>query len=69
MQRSNSLAANADASLTLTKATLDDIQLGQGTLEDKINSGELKIEGRPEAFTEFMGLLDTYPFWFNIVTP
>ncbi len=51
--------ANADASLTLTKAKLDDIQLGQGTLEDKINSGELKIEGRPEAFTEFMGLLDT----------
>jgi alkyl sulfatase BDS1-like metallo-beta-lactamase superfamily hydrolase len=48
---------------------LDDIQLRQGTLEDKINSGELKIEGRPEAFTEFMVLLDTYPFWFNIVTP
>jgi alkyl sulfatase BDS1-like metallo-beta-lactamase superfamily hydrolase len=21
------------------------------------------------AFTEFMGLLDTFPFWFNIVTP
>jgi hypothetical protein len=22
-----------------------------------------------EAFTEFLGLLDSYPFWFNIVTP
>ena len=50
--------ASADASLTLTKATLDDIPLGQATLDEKINSGELKIEGRPEAFTEFLGLLE-----------
>jgi alkyl sulfatase BDS1-like metallo-beta-lactamase superfamily hydrolase len=31
--------------------------------------GALTIEGRREAFTEFMGLLDTFPFWFDIVTP
>lgn len=31
--------------------------------------GALTIEGRRGAFTEFMGLLDTFPFWFNIVTP
>jgi len=30
---------------------------------------ELKLEGRREALVEFMGLLDDFPFWFNIVTP
>ena len=51
------------------KATLDAIQLKEMTLEQAITSGELKIEGRKEAFGEFLGLLDTFPFWFNIVTP
>jgi len=30
---------------------------------------DLAIGGRPEAFTELVGLLDTFPFWCNIVTP
>lgn len=59
----------ADARITLAKATLDAIQLREKTVEQAIGSGELKIEGRKEAFTEFLGLLDTFPFWFNIVTP
>jgi alkyl sulfatase BDS1-like metallo-beta-lactamase superfamily hydrolase len=58
-----------DAKLTLSKATLDAIQLKDITLEDAVAKGQLKIEGRREAFTEFLGLLDTFPFWFNIVTP
>ena len=66
---STKTVANADASLTLTKDTLDDIQLREVTLEETIKSGDLKIEGWPEAFTEFLGLLNSYPFWFNIVTP
>ena len=59
----------ADAKLTLSKATLDEIPLREKTVEQAISAGELKIEGRKEAFTEFRGLLDTFPFWFNIVTP
>jgi len=59
----------ADAKLTMSKATLDAIQLKETTLEKAIMDGSLKIEGRREAFAEFMGLLDTFPFWFNIVTP
>ncbi len=61
--------AQADAKLTLSKATLDAIQLKEITLEQAIAKGDLKIEGKREAFAEFMGLLDTFPFWFNIVTP
>lgn len=29
----------------------------------------MTIDGNRGSFDEFMGLLDTFPFWFNIVTP
>ena len=59
----------ADAHLTLTKDTLDNIQLKQITIDQAMESGSIKIDGKKEAFTDFLGLLDTFPFWFNIVTP
>lgn len=62
-------APDADAKLTLAKTVLDRIQLGEITPEQAITSGEMKIEGKRESFTEFVGLLDKFPFWFNIVTP
>jgi len=61
--------AQADAKLTMSKATLDSIQLKEMTLEQAVAKGDLKIDGKREAFIEFMALLDTFPFWFNIVTP
>ncbi|WP_324043752.1 alkyl/aryl-sulfatase [Aeromonas dhakensis] len=62
-------AASPDVTVTLSKQTLDDIQLGQGTLEQKIASGEIKVQGTPQTFSDFVGLLDKFNFWFNIVTP
>jgi alkyl sulfatase BDS1-like metallo-beta-lactamase superfamily hydrolase len=62
-------APDADAKVTLTKATLDRILLGEVTVEQAVASGDLKVEGRREAFMDFVGLLDRFPFWFNIVTP
>ena len=59
----------ADATISMTKATLDSIQLKEITIEQAITSGALKIDGRKEAFGEFLALLDTFPFWFNVVTP
>jgi alkyl sulfatase BDS1-like metallo-beta-lactamase superfamily hydrolase len=58
-----------DAKVILTKGTLDAIQLKEVTLEQAITKGDVKIEGRREALGEFLALLDTFPFWFNIVTP
>ncbi len=58
-----------DSKVTLSKTTLDAIQLKEMTLEDAVEKGEIKIEGRREAFREFMDLLDVFPPWFNIVTP
>jgi alkyl sulfatase BDS1-like metallo-beta-lactamase superfamily hydrolase len=62
-------APTADATVTLTKAMLDIVQLGQVSLGRAIAAGDMTIEGRKEALGEFLGRLDTFPFWFNIVTP
>jgi alkyl sulfatase BDS1-like metallo-beta-lactamase superfamily hydrolase len=63
------LEHKADTKITLSKATLDSIQLKEITVDQAIASGKLKIEGKNEVFTQFLGLLDTFPFWFNIVSP
>ena len=61
--------AGADATLTLSKLALAEIQLGKVTQQQQVEAGKLKIEGRQDAFAELLGLLDRFPFWFNIVTP
>jgi len=61
--------SNPDSTLTLSKKTLDALQLKQTTMQDAMARGDVKIEGRQDAFGELMGLLVTYPGWFNIVTP
>jgi alkyl sulfatase BDS1-like metallo-beta-lactamase superfamily hydrolase len=61
--------AAPDATVTLSRATLDDIQLGRTSFSAEVAAGRAKVEGRPGAFAELFGLLDTPPFWFNIVTP
>jgi alkyl sulfatase BDS1-like metallo-beta-lactamase superfamily hydrolase len=61
--------ANADATITLSKATLDKIQLGQTTLDKAIADGTVKIAGNEGTVRDFLGSLDTFKFWFNIVTP
>ncbi|MCY1740520.1 alkyl/aryl-sulfatase [Ensifer sp. SL37] len=62
-------ADKADVKLTLTKSLLDDIQLKKTTVKEAIDEGKLQIDGNEKAFVEFLGLLDNFPFWFNIVTP
>jgi alkyl sulfatase BDS1-like metallo-beta-lactamase superfamily hydrolase len=62
-------APDADAKVTLAKSTLDRISLGEITPEQAILSGDMKLEGNRQAFADFVGLLDKFPFWFNIVTP
>jgi alkyl sulfatase BDS1-like metallo-beta-lactamase superfamily hydrolase len=61
--------ARPDAMLTLSKPTLDRIQLKESSVDQAITAGRIKIEGRREAAGELLGVLDTFPFWFNIVTP
>ncbi|OBG16656.1 hypothetical protein A5765_07085 [Mycolicibacterium celeriflavum] len=60
---------NANANLKLTKPVMNDIQLGKLKLTDGIDQNKVTLEGNRQSVEEFMGLLDTFPFWFNIVTP
>ncbi|HWS40193.1 MAG TPA: alkyl sulfatase dimerization domain-containing protein, partial [Arenimonas sp.] len=59
----------ADANMALTKATLDDIQLGKTTMDQAIKDGTVKITGNQAIINDFLASLDTFNFWFNIVTP
>jgi alkyl sulfatase BDS1-like metallo-beta-lactamase superfamily hydrolase len=59
----------ADATLTMARAALDDIILGTSTLPDAIAAGVVELDGDADAVRELHDLLDTFSFWFNIVTP
>jgi alkyl sulfatase BDS1-like metallo-beta-lactamase superfamily hydrolase len=61
--------ARADTTLTMTRSMLNDIILGATTFPDAIAAGAVAISGNPEKLAELMGLMDTFEFWFNIVTP
>jgi alkyl sulfatase BDS1-like metallo-beta-lactamase superfamily hydrolase len=69
LRHANRLGAEPDATMSLSKDMLTRIQLGQVTLDDAVAAGDVKIDGRKEAVGEFFQLLDTFDFWFNIVTP
>ena len=58
-----------DATITLNRTVLDDINLGQTTIDQAISDGKAKVDGDAPKFKEFLSLLDTFEFWFNIVTP
>lgn len=62
-------AENADATMTVDRAVMNSINLGQTTMEAELESGGITVEGNPDKVVEFAGLLDTFDFWFNIVTP
>ncbi len=62
-------AENADATVPLSWSTLDGIMLGEETLEQALSNGDLKVDGDSGKLEELVFCLDTFPFWFNIVTP
>ena len=54
----------------MTKATFDGITGGTVKLEDAIASGDIVAEtGDLSSFRKFWGMIETYPFWWNIVMP
>jgi alkyl sulfatase BDS1-like metallo-beta-lactamase superfamily hydrolase len=65
----NRQVPNADATLTLTRATLDAITLRQTAFDKEIAAGHIKIHGDGTKLGELMSLLDSFDGKFNIVTP
>ncbi|MGC4012694.1 MAG: alkyl sulfatase dimerization domain-containing protein [Pseudomonas sp.] len=62
-------AKDADATITLTRDTLNKLMLKQTTLKDAEGSGEIKVQGDAGKLDELMSYMDNFDFWFNIVTP
>jgi alkyl sulfatase BDS1-like metallo-beta-lactamase superfamily hydrolase len=62
-------AENADATLTLTRATLDEISLQKSTFASAIQSGQIAITGKREKLVELLEMLDTFPIRFPVVEP
>jgi alkyl sulfatase BDS1-like metallo-beta-lactamase superfamily hydrolase len=58
-----------DATLTIGRASLNDIILGQATLAKKLESGDAKVEGNEAQLDTLFSLLDTFEFWWNVSTP
>lgn len=62
-------ADNADATVTLSRNTLNKIILQETKLADAISAGDVKVSGNQAKLNEMVSYLDTFEFWFNIVTP
>ncbi|MDN7141300.1 MBL fold metallo-hydrolase [Pseudomonas sp. JQ170] len=63
------LNPKADAGLTMSKATLEQISLKQLDFPTAMQKGLIKLEGNGQKFAELLGTLDTFSPQFNIVTP
>ena len=62
-------ADDADATVTLDRAHLDEIILGTAPITDQIADGRATVDGDEQALHDFIALLDDFDFWFDIVTP
>ncbi|WP_066741284.1 alkyl sulfatase C-terminal domain-containing protein [Cupriavidus sp. D384] len=62
-------AQQADANVTMTRDTLNGIILGQTRMADAVKNGSAKVSGNQAKLDELVSYLDTFEFWFNIVTP
>ncbi|WP_394558575.1 alkyl/aryl-sulfatase [Aquipseudomonas alcaligenes] len=60
---------DADATITLTRDTLNKLMLKETTLKDAESSGAIKVQGTEGKLEELMSYMDNFDFWFNIVTP
>lgn len=62
-------AANADATVVLTRNTLDNIILQETKLADAISTGQVEVNGNQAKVEELVSYLDNFEFWFNVATP
>ncbi len=61
--------ADADATITLSRAALDAVLLGETPVRDAVTSGVIRLDGNPLKLAELFRMLDTFGEPFNIVTP
>ncbi len=62
-------AEGADASFTLSRATLDEVIAKLTSFPEAVAAGKVKLSGNPMKLAELMGLMDEFPRMFEIVEP
>lgn len=62
-------APQADATLTLARATLDAITLRQTTFPEAVEAGLIKVDGDPRKLSELLAMFDTFNPMFEVVEP
>lgn len=60
---------NADVSIEMPRTLLNKVFLKETTLNDAMKTKDVKISGDEKKLHALLGMLDNFPFWFNIVTP
>ena len=65
----NKQVAGADATLTLARATLDQILMRKTTFPEAVQRGLVKIDGQPMKLLELFGLFENFNPMFEIVAP
>ena len=65
----NAQSEDAGATITMSRETLNNIILRHTTMKDAIAAGEVTVDGDQAQLDTLLGLLVTFEFWFNIVTP
>lgn len=59
----------ADATLTLTRAALNEVIGGKKTYAQAVESGSIQVSGNTAKAAELFSLMVTFDPWFNIVSP
>jgi len=67
--RADSQDDNAQASVSMTRETLNQILLRKTTFPDAVKSGEIKVAGEPDAFFALLQMIEVPEPNFNIVEP
>lgn len=62
-------SASADATLTLTRAALDDISLQKTTVPEAMKAGRIVVGGKAEKVGELLGMLESFPNMFPVLEP
>ena len=62
-------ADDADATLVLSRATLDEISLQQLTFPAAVQAGRIQVSGRSQALFELLAMIDRFERLFNVVEP
>jgi alkyl sulfatase BDS1-like metallo-beta-lactamase superfamily hydrolase len=61
--------ADADATVTLTRAVFDGVIVGETDLLEEAKNGNVGVAPDIAPLAELVGLLDTFNIWFNVIEP